>query len=45
MKQAGNDLKLFKEDLKNDNLFKIVEVVPGKAENKWKSYFKINLFL
>lgn len=45
IKQTENDLKIFKEDLKNDNLFKFVEVVPEKAENKWKSYFKINLFL
>ena len=45
MEKAEIDLKIFKEELKNDDLFKSVEIVPGESENKWKSYFKINLFL
>ena len=32
-------------NIKNDDLFKFVETIPEGDENKWKSYFKINLFL
>ena len=45
LKQAENDLKIFRENIKNDDLFKFVETIPEGDENKWKSYFKINLFL